>query len=72
MVATICTFPRFLLYVFIGARMAPLSDGKQRDEAATHLTIETKLVNGILTIAGILSGAVAGWWVGHLKFVVCH
>ena len=30
MVATIFTFPRFLLYVFIGSRLAALADGEQR------------------------------------------
>ena len=30
MVATILTFPRFLLYVFIGSRLAALADGEQR------------------------------------------
>ncbi|KAF8484949.1 Golgi apparatus membrane protein TVP38 [Russula ochroleuca] len=57
MAATVCSFPRFLLYVFIGSRMASLSDGKQRE----HMDTETKVVNGILIVAGILSGAAAGW-----------
>jgi len=57
MVATICAFPRFLLYVFIGSRMASLSDGKQRD----HMDYETKVVNGILIVAGVLSLAAASW-----------
>ena len=73
MAATICSFPRFLLYVFIGSRMASLSDGKQREhmdtgnghhtahEVAPDLAIETKVVNGILIVAGVLSGAAAGW-----------
>lgn len=73
MVATICSFPRYLLYVFIGARMASLSDGKQREhmdtgnrlvrlgETASDFIVETKVVNGILIVAGVLSGAAAGW-----------
>jgi len=36
MVATVCCFPKFFLYVFIGARMAPLSDGKQREHMDTR------------------------------------
>lgn len=75
MVATICSSPRYLLYVFIGARMGSLSDGKQRehmdtgnclvrlDETAPDLTIETKVVNSILIAAGVLSGAAASWFV---------
>ena len=53
--------------------MALLSDGKQRehmdtgnclvrlDETAPDLTIETKVVNGILIVAGVLSAVAAGW-----------
>jgi hypothetical protein len=84
MVATICSSPRFLLYVFIGARMASLSDGKQRehmdtgnclvrlDETAPDLTIETKVVNSILIVAGVLSAAAASWCVDYLRLVICH
>jgi hypothetical protein len=36
MVATVCNFPKYLLYVFIGARMASLSDGKQREHMDTR------------------------------------
>ncbi|KAN0126989.1 hypothetical protein V8E52_000629 [Russula decolorans] len=57
MVATICSSPRYLLYIFIGSRMASLSDGKQRE----HMDTETKVVNGILVVAGVLSAAAASW-----------
>jgi hypothetical protein len=64
--------------------MASLSDGKQREhmdtgnvihtqavyKAPPDPTIETKVVNGILIVAGILSGAAAGWWVGHLELLI--
>ena len=84
MIATICSSPRFLLYIFIGARMASLSDGEQRghmdtgnclvipDEMTPDLTIEAKVVNGILIVAGVLSAAAASWWVDHLRLVICH
>lgn len=84
MVATICSFPRYLLYVFIGARMALLSDGKQRehmdtgnclgilDETAPDLSIESKVVSGVLIVAGVLSGAAASWWVDHLRLILPH
>ncbi|KAI0284953.1 Golgi apparatus membrane protein TVP38 [Russula aff. rugulosa BPL654] len=68
MVATICSFPRYLMYVFIGMRMAALSDGKQRE----HMDTETKVVSGILIVADILSGASASWWVNHLRLVLPH
>jgi hypothetical protein len=42
------------------------------DETAPNLTIETKVVNGILVVAGVLSAAAASWWVVHLRFVIRH
>jgi len=57
MVATTCNFPKYLLYVFIGARMASLSDGKQRD----HMDTQTKVMNTILIIVGFASSAASGW-----------
>ncbi|THH17954.1 hypothetical protein EW146_g2952 [Bondarzewia mesenterica] len=56
-IATICTFPRFLLYVFIGSRMAALSDGKQRDQMDT----QTKIINGCLIAGGIIMSITASW-----------
>jgi len=56
-VATTCNFPKYLLYVFIGSRMASLSDGKQRE----HMDTETKVVNSILIVAGLLSSVASGW-----------
>ncbi len=41
-------------------------------EVAPDFTIETKLVNGILIVAGVLSGAAAGWWVDCLKLVIYY
>jgi len=57
MAATICCFPRYILYVFIGSRMASLSDGNQRE----HMDTQTKVVNSILIVAGALCGVAAGW-----------
>ncbi|KAI0321817.1 Golgi apparatus membrane protein TVP38 [Amylostereum chailletii] len=57
MAATICTFPRYLLYVFIGSRISMLSDGKQRSEMDTH----TKVINWLLIVVGIAAGVAAGW-----------
>ena len=64
--------------------MASLSDGKQRkhmdtgnclvrlEETASDHTIETKVVNGILIVAGVLSAAAASWWVDSLRLVIRH
>lgn len=53
--------------------MASLSDGKQREhmdtgdclvrlgKTAPDFIVETKVVNSILIVAGVLSGAAAGW-----------
>jgi len=57
MAATTCNFPKYLLYVFIGSRMALLSDGRQRE----HMDTQTKVVNAILIVAGLLSSVASGW-----------
>jgi len=57
MAATICNFPKYLLYVFIGSRMASLSDGKQRE----HMDTQTIVVNSILIVGGILAAVATGW-----------
>ncbi|KAH9077369.1 Golgi apparatus membrane protein TVP38 [Lactarius deliciosus] len=56
MAGTICDFPKYALYVFVGSRMASLSDGKQRGKMDT----QTKVVNSILVIGGFLIGIAAG------------
>ncbi|KDQ64854.1 hypothetical protein JAAARDRAFT_28501 [Jaapia argillacea MUCL 33604] len=56
-VATTCLLPKILLHVFIGSRLAALSDDKSRREMDT----QTKLINGISIAAGILFGVIAGW-----------
>ncbi|KAH9977974.1 Golgi apparatus membrane protein TVP38 [Lactifluus volemus] len=57
MVATICNFPKYLLHVFIGSRMALLSDGQQRE----HMDTQTKVVNTIIIVTGILTSVGSGW-----------
>ncbi|KAI0049630.1 Golgi apparatus membrane protein TVP38 [Auriscalpium vulgare] len=57
MAATICSFPRYFLYTFIGSRLAALSDGKQRNKMDT----QTKVVNWLLVVGGVLAGVAAGW-----------
>ena len=41
-------------------------------ETAPDLRIETKVVSGILIVAGVLSGGAASWWVDHLGPVQRH
>ncbi|TFY83808.1 hypothetical protein EWM64_g189 [Hericium alpestre] len=57
MLATICIFPRFLLYVFVGSRLASLSDGKQRHEMDT----QTKVINSLFVVGGLSIGVLAGY-----------
>jgi len=54
-VATVCLSPKLLLHNFIGSRLAPLSDGKQRQKMDT----ETVIVNAGLAVGGILVGVAA-------------
>jgi len=54
-VATLFLSPKLLLHTFIGSRLAPLSDGQQRQEMDT----QTKLINGGLVVGGILLGIAA-------------
>jgi hypothetical protein len=71
-VATCFLLPKILLHTFIGARIAALSDGHEREKMDTgkatlsceyYLLMpptETKIVNGVLIGGGILLALVAG------------
>jgi len=54
-IATIFCFPKIFLEVFIGSRIAALSDGGQRQ----HMDTQTKLINWALLIGGILVAIIA-------------
>jgi len=54
-IATFFLSPKLLLTAFIGSRLAPLSDGKQRQEMDT----QTKIINGCLVVGGLLLATVA-------------
>lgn len=54
-IATFCLSPKFLLHAFIGSRLAPLSDGEQRQKMDT----QTMIVDVGLAVGGILLGVVA-------------
>jgi len=54
-IATFFLSPKLLLTAFIGSRLAPLSDGKQRQGMDT----QTKIINGCLVGGGIILATVA-------------
>ncbi|KAG6872753.1 hypothetical protein C0995_006955 [Termitomyces sp. Mi166 len=56
--ATICVFPRLLLHVFIGSRIAALSDGNQRG----HMDRHTKTINGLLIAGGLILAICTSWY----------
>ncbi|KAJ7507704.1 hypothetical protein B0H11DRAFT_1968193 [Mycena galericulata] len=59
LLATCCVFPKIFVHVFIGSRIAALSDGEQRSKMDTS----TKVVNGLLIGGGILIAMLASWLV---------
>ncbi|KAJ7744536.1 hypothetical protein DFH07DRAFT_27028 [Mycena maculata] len=59
LLATCGVFPKIFLHVFIGSRVAALSDGEQRNKMDTH----TKIVNGLLIGGGIAIALLASWLV---------
>jgi len=54
-VATFFLSPKLFLYTFIGSRLAPLSDGEQRQ----RMDKQTKIINGCLAGGGFLLGIAA-------------
>jgi len=62
LIATLCFSPKFFLHVFIGSRIALLSDGHQRGEMDTP----TKILNTLSIIISSLVGMGTGWFVWRL------
>ncbi|KAJ7781340.1 Golgi apparatus membrane protein TVP38 [Mycena metata] len=58
-VATCFVFPKIFVHVFIGSRIAALSDGEQR----SHMDTNTKIINGVLIGGGIFIAILASWLV---------
>lgn len=54
-IATFCLAPKLLLYTLIGSRLAPLSDGDQRQEMDT----QTMIIDISLAVGGLFLGLVA-------------
>ncbi|KAJ7638724.1 Golgi apparatus membrane protein TVP38 [Roridomyces roridus] len=59
LVSTCFVFPKIFLQVFIGWKIAALSDGEQRNKMDT----QTKVLNGLLIGTGIGFAILASWWV---------
>ncbi|KAF8640059.1 hypothetical protein AX17_001301 [Amanita inopinata Kibby_2008] len=67
-VATLFISPKLILHVFIGSRIATLSDGNQREHMDTH----TKIINVFLIVGGMLVAVFTSWLVytliqGHIR-----
>ncbi|RDB22457.1 Golgi apparatus membrane protein TVP38 [Hypsizygus marmoreus] len=60
--ATLFVLPKLLLHVFIGSRIAALSDGDQRG----HMDTQTKLINGLLIAGGIVLVVFTSWSVYNM------
>ncbi|KAJ8523462.1 hypothetical protein ONZ45_g57 [Pleurotus djamor] len=56
-VATLFIFPKLALHVFIGSRIAPFADGDQRG----HMDTQTKWINSLVIIGGIVIAFGASW-----------
>ncbi|OCH84178.1 Golgi apparatus membrane protein TVP38 [Obba rivulosa] len=57
LVATFVVFPKAVLFVFIGSRLALLSDGERRKNMDTP----TKIVNIVITCSGFLLALTSSW-----------
>ncbi|KAF9469104.1 Golgi apparatus membrane protein TVP38 [Collybia nuda] len=66
--ATFFVSPKLALHVFIGSKIAALSDGDQR----SHMDNRTKVINGLLIVGGIIVAIFTSWLVytlvqSHIK-----
>ncbi|OSD04339.1 Golgi apparatus membrane protein TVP38 [Trametes coccinea BRFM310] len=55
--ATFVVFPKIAIFVFVGSRLASLSDGEQR----SHMDTTTKILNISISVGGVLVAALASW-----------
>ncbi|KAG2348793.1 Golgi apparatus membrane protein TVP38 [Suillus weaverae] len=61
-IATWFVLPKVMVYVFVGSRIARLSDGEQRN----HMDTQTKIINSLLIVGGIFLSVLASSLVYHL------
>ncbi|KAG2369903.1 hypothetical protein BDR07DRAFT_1387338 [Suillus spraguei] len=59
--ASLFLLPKVMVYVFVGSRIARLSDGEQRN----HMDTQTKIVNSLLVVGGILISVLASSLLYH-------
>ncbi|KAJ8455123.1 hypothetical protein ONZ51_g12627 [Trametes cubensis] len=55
--ATFVVFPKVAIFVFVGSRLASLSDGEQR----SHMDTTTKILNVSISVGGVVVAALASW-----------
>jgi len=60
--ATFFVFPKLVLQVFIGSKIAALSDGDQRE----HMDTQTMVINGLLIAGGIVLAVFTSWTVYNM------
>ena len=58
MVATLVYTPKLMIAVWIGSRIAMLSDGQQREE----MDLKAKIVNGLSILLGFAIAVSTGWY----------
>ncbi|PIL37240.1 hypothetical protein GSI_00933 [Ganoderma sinense ZZ0214-1] len=60
--ATFVVFPKIAIFVFVGSRLADLSDGETR----SHMDTTTKILNVSISVGGVIVAALASWIIYRL------
>ncbi|TBU59163.1 Golgi apparatus membrane protein TVP38 [Dichomitus squalens] len=60
--ATFVVFPKIAIFVFVGSRLADLSDGETR----SHMDTTTKILNVSISVGGVVIAALASWIIYRL------
>lgn len=60
--ATFIVFPKIAIFVFVGSRLADLSDGETR----SHMDTTTKILNISISVGGVIIAALASWIIYRL------
>ena len=85
--ATFVVFPKVAIFVFVGSRLASLSDGEQRshmDTSMSHRMLRpcevltsshhsaTKILNVSISVGGVVVAALASWYAPTLVQLRCE